>query len=184
VEITLDQCVQRLRSRIAQEQAQNLERFELFSGKKMDRTPSFYTTRSIVNLSGLSVSDPVLRPDPLPTENMAGRSETNATGWDLVPMPAIVHDFGEDFNACLAQPASIPLKSDPDGDIAFSDRSEAPANVSVRAPRSRRPSRTQPAESQGKSEGGNINKTTNMANFYYKHDVGSQDKLAKLAKLK
>lgn len=55
VEMTLDQCVQRLRRVVETENVGP-------SGSKktsMDRTPSFYTTRSIVNLSGLSVSDPL-----------------------------------------------------------------------------------------------------------------------------
>lgn len=51
VEMTLDKCVQRLRKRFSSEP-------EKGSGMK-DRTPSFYTSRSIVNLSGLSVADPV-----------------------------------------------------------------------------------------------------------------------------
>ena len=35
--------------------------------QQLDRTPSFYTTRSIVNLSGLSVSDPVPNPKRIPS---------------------------------------------------------------------------------------------------------------------
>jgi hypothetical protein len=56
VEMTLDQCVQRLRKRIANE-----DRGKVMSSNHRglgDRVPSFYTSRSIVNLSGLSVSDP------------------------------------------------------------------------------------------------------------------------------
>ena len=55
VEMTLDKCVQRLRKRFSREPD---------TGKMIDRTPSFYTSRSIVNLSGLSVADPV----PLKTQ--------------------------------------------------------------------------------------------------------------------
>jgi hypothetical protein len=69
--MTLDQCVQRLRKRITDESEANRERvlnnvlkhvsrtMPNGPGGKMDRTPSFYTSRSIVNLSGLSVADPV-----------------------------------------------------------------------------------------------------------------------------
>lgn len=70
IEMTLDKCVQRLRKRISDESEQ--QRIQaIINATKMannarenggrltiDRTPSFYTTRSIVNLSGLSVSDP------------------------------------------------------------------------------------------------------------------------------
>jgi hypothetical protein len=65
VETTLEHCVQRLRKRMTEEsareqmeamkQAQQGHRAPL---KGRDRTPSFYTSKSLVNLSGLSVSDP------------------------------------------------------------------------------------------------------------------------------
>ena len=59
VEVTLDNCVQRLRKRITIENHNKLLTDE--NEKGLDRTPSFYTSRSIVNLSGLSVSDPTPR---------------------------------------------------------------------------------------------------------------------------
>lgn len=80
VEKTLDKCVQRLRHRITQESDDNLltlsdaaqqQRVKPQQAgdnanpsprgsplRSRDRTPSFYTSRSIVNLSGLSVADP------------------------------------------------------------------------------------------------------------------------------
>ena len=67
-------CVQRLRRRIALEEAEAQHRAmkdskygpDLSNGiqsgtmAKIDRTPSFYTTRSIVNFGGLSVADQVM----------------------------------------------------------------------------------------------------------------------------
>lgn len=73
VETTLERCVQRLRGRMTEEaeeaqQAALLEEQQLQEQRggrrtmggltKKDRTPSFYTSKSLVNLSGLSVSDP------------------------------------------------------------------------------------------------------------------------------
>eukprot|EP01034_Spumella_vulgaris_P028708 gene28708-35615_t len=68
VEMTLDKCVQRLRKRISEDSeaahaAAAASQSDVPSKQhrvkgKMDRTPSFYTSRSIVNLSGLSVADP------------------------------------------------------------------------------------------------------------------------------
>lgn len=59
-EITLDRCVQRLRKRLLQESwekhsksAENVGQ----SGKMESRVPSFFTSSSLVNLSGLGVSD-------------------------------------------------------------------------------------------------------------------------------
>ena len=79
VEFCLDRCVQKLRKQIAMRNS--TRSFESGSGslsqpsttitpppdvqevstgkKKLDRTPSFFTTRSVLNLSGLSVSDPM-----------------------------------------------------------------------------------------------------------------------------
>lgn len=60
VEMTLDRCVQSLRRRLALENAALSSEEEQTKGKLgfLNRVPSFYTSRSIVNLSGLSVSDP------------------------------------------------------------------------------------------------------------------------------
>jgi len=77
--MTLDKCVQRLRKKITEESvaeavadaanqmggtatASSSTNGTVVGGGgrrgKVDRTPSFYTSRSIVNLSGLSVADP------------------------------------------------------------------------------------------------------------------------------
>ena len=71
VETTLERCVQRLRKRMTEESEaaqlqamQEQQQHGVSRGKKhgglrdKDRTPSFYTSKSLVNLSGLSVSDP------------------------------------------------------------------------------------------------------------------------------
>jgi hypothetical protein len=63
VEKTLDKCVQRLRQRITEESDEDLAAMARGAAqhshlRSRDRTPSFYTSRSIVNLSGLSVADP------------------------------------------------------------------------------------------------------------------------------
>lgn len=67
VEITLDKCVQKLRRQIAEEDyklaaasgGDPQQRVNSSGRGKLDRTPSFYTSRSIVHLSGLSVADPL-----------------------------------------------------------------------------------------------------------------------------
>lgn len=69
VETTLERCVQRLRGRMTEEsQAEQIAALEEQEQQmsqqrgpgltKRDRTPSFYTSKSLVNLSGLSVADP------------------------------------------------------------------------------------------------------------------------------
>lgn len=84
VETTLDKCVQRLRKRITDE----AERQQMLSARAMlnghapllnrkDRTPSFYTSRSIVNLSGLSVADPLPPAQQARRQSMASGSRSN-----------------------------------------------------------------------------------------------------------
>jgi hypothetical protein len=62
-EITLDRCVQRLRKRIVQESWEKHRRESVeniahtVNGKLEGRVPSFFTSQSLVNLSGLGVAD-------------------------------------------------------------------------------------------------------------------------------
>lgn len=71
VEHTLDQCVQRMRKKIAVQQQEamakeaqenkrgNSSEFGEVPNKRMDRVPSFYSSRTLLANSGLSVSDPM-----------------------------------------------------------------------------------------------------------------------------
>lgn len=89
IEMTLDQCVQRLRKRITEESEIQRERViknvlkhvASTTGRptQLDRTPSFYTSRSIVNLSGLSVSDPVPYGKRLPSHGALSAIPSNGT---------------------------------------------------------------------------------------------------------
>jgi len=79
VERTLDDCVNTLRKRIHEQ--------DNIQGASMDRTPSFYTSRSIVNLSGLSVADPLPHAADNTREGAAEDIDTLLT--DSVPGPSI-----------------------------------------------------------------------------------------------
>jgi hypothetical protein len=57
VEMTLDRLVQALRKKLLLEN-QSSEAAPDEAGRRMGRAPSFYTSRSIVNLSGLGILDP------------------------------------------------------------------------------------------------------------------------------
>jgi TAG lipase/steryl ester hydrolase/phospholipase A2/LPA acyltransferase len=57
-EVTLDRCVQRLRKRVVRESWEKHRQVRNSTEAKMgDRVPSFYTSPSLVNVGGLSVSD-------------------------------------------------------------------------------------------------------------------------------
>lgn len=93
VEMSLDSCVQKLRRQIAQDSANAKAKFmrnEQTGTDKMNRLPSFYTTRSLVNLSGLSVSDPLPTYRPITS---GGQSTSNPaiSSRSAVPSPLAVH---------------------------------------------------------------------------------------------
>eukprot|EP00606_Chrysophyceae_sp_TOSAG23-5_P001038 GSChrysophyteH2.ASY1.ANO1.71.1 assembled CDS len=78
VEMTLDRSVQKIRRRIAEKCHDSM--FEErdgdsdgsqpdMNGPDLDRVPSFYTARSIVNMGGLSVSDPRPRTPDVSSQN-------------------------------------------------------------------------------------------------------------------
>lgn len=82
VEMSLDTCVQKLRRQIARDSANNKAKLLQAQGgaDKMNRLPSFYTTRSIINLSGLSVSDPLPSIRPITTSHGERHSSNPAFG--------------------------------------------------------------------------------------------------------
>jgi len=60
-EVTLDRCVQRLRKRIVSESwaKKRNSSGNISTGKMGNRVPSFFTSPSLVNMSGLNVADPM-----------------------------------------------------------------------------------------------------------------------------
>lgn len=57
-EVTLDRCVQRLRKRIVSESWAKKRNYSgLSAGKMGNRVPSFFTSPSLVNMSGLGIAD-------------------------------------------------------------------------------------------------------------------------------
>lgn len=73
-EVTLDRCVQRLRKRIVSESwAKKRNNSGISAGKMGNRVPSFFTSPSLVNLSGLGISDQT----KLEGFNAAGEHDTN-----------------------------------------------------------------------------------------------------------
>lgn len=139
IETTLDKCVQRLRKRLTDETVRSKEKEyeewqrsqqqqqQPLGGRRMDRTPSFYTTRSIVNLSGLSVSDPLPVPLPVPSHTL--------------PLPQHHHNQGNETTTTSLQ-GVFPVAGDVASTTASSDAgtptaassAAADANIAVPQP--------------------------------------------------
>ncbi len=96
-------CVQKLRKRISLEN----QTIAVDSVKKgLDRTPSFYTSRSVINLSGLSVSDPI--PRVKLTSNKSIRQRRPSNNNDSITVPSqIIEDIHEDDDGFINEENDI-----------------------------------------------------------------------------
>jgi TAG lipase/steryl ester hydrolase/phospholipase A2/LPA acyltransferase len=170
VEYTLDQCVQRLRRKIAEKNAigdpaaaaqtdagadtwgaavvvgdADVEEDPRPTKGMGDRTHSFYTSRSMLNLSGLSVSDPVV-----PILSDGGGRGRGGKGGGGVQFAGVQPDQHNDTDENGSQHSSM-------GGIDIDSADEA----------------TPPATPGRRPTSPGITKTTNMTNFYYR---GGKDK--------
>jgi hypothetical protein len=213
VESTLDKCVQRLRKRISDNyaiQAVATKTGVSMGGDKItiDRTPSFYTSRSIINLSGLSVNDPTPEPYEF-SPDMINQLRSSSNEHISAGL-----DEGEDAFLTLNVPAGdIPLSSTPkcgvgqygrQGSRMASPNKDSPSSATPSEANLRRqqsmPSTNgalqehtassnlpanKSADSMRTSSNESLNnttgihKTTSMARFYYKKSK-SEDELSKL----
>lgn len=183
VEMTLDKCVQRLRKRISLENYNKHLVQEQSRG--LDRTPSFYTSRSIVNLSGLSVSDPLPRLSEKglakadrrrqsSNQSLGGRRSSGGTNGseaslgdtdlltsnsndELIVQRVELYDYDNDDIGVGVQ---IEIDAEVDSGSRKTAISDSVALTSIDAAATKTDS---------------VHKTTNMANFYYKKSSSKED---------
>jgi TAG lipase/steryl ester hydrolase/phospholipase A2/LPA acyltransferase len=167
IEMALDKCVQRLRKRISAENEVS----------KLDRTPSFYTSRSIINLSGLSVADPLPKSPNASTvklqsllknkkESTSTRSplslkashQQDSEDCFLVDQTTVAPDYLDDESLTLTVRAAD----------AYLDLDEMEEKVMAGSDGSKNSSSNNLIE-----DGASIHKTTNMASFYYQNTAKS-----------
>jgi len=148
VEMTLDRCVQRLRRRLANGSGRH------HAKGGMDRTPSFYTSRSIINLSGLGVADPMPNVDHFRGD---GHGHFRGTRSASASSPA-------QSNQSTANNSCNSLAEDADwAASAPTVETEEPLHEGRASPKASLNAGEQP---QGDESG--VYKTTSMAGFYYK----------------
>jgi hypothetical protein len=155
VENTLDQCVQRLRKRIADEadkfadELQAQQELAAATGfnasgiachptatassaaghgskpmAKKDRTPSFYTSKSLVNMSGLSVADR----NPLPVHQPRNTSSGGSS------RPNNQHNHGPSSLHRIFAPDSASGAAGPDS-VDYFEMNQAVTNSGKKSPR-------------------------------------------------
>ena len=166
IERSLDTCVNQLRHRVYQEGEEGREVF--------GRTPSFYTSRSIVNLSGLSVAD------RLPGQDAEDDMEAAALATianaprvpDTPPFPPTAK-HGDTYTS-PAPTASIGKKQLSDAEINELLSDVVGPSIPLQRSKSSAPNYATGGESRS------LSKTTSMAKFYYKRSGSEEQLLNKL----
>jgi TAG lipase/steryl ester hydrolase/phospholipase A2/LPA acyltransferase len=173
-EITLDRCVQRLRRRLLQES------WDKHSGAKVGgRVPSFFTSNSLVNLSGLGVSDQPATDDlheyaqvhalasPPPLSEIKPDIDLMNSGWGGMGLK------GNRSSGNLQRSTS-----DASG-LFFDDEDQQPQAMRQEAGETTHAAAaaeanniSRKASDAGLAPGGYV-KTTSMAKFYYRRTAGS-----------
>ena len=207
-EITLDRCVQRLRRRMVQESwekhtSSNRESIGTFqqnaaneSNRMEGRVPSFFTSNSLVNLSGLGVADQPATEDlheyshvhQAPSQplhlpaSMIVTSEINVnSGWGGMGLRGNRSTTNLQRTASDASGLFIDedeARQQDAGEIATQQPAGAAVGVEKKnMSSSSLPTRTTNSESDFMNEKGYV-KTTSMAKFYYrKSATGSREPL-------
>lgn len=184
-EVTLDRCVQRLRKRIVAESwaKKRTNSGNLSTGKMGNRVPSFFNSPSLVNLSGLGVSDQTKLDgfDDVDTDN--GRFP------EQMPVPAITASHGWGGMGLRGNQSSGSLK-------AMQRSNSQNSGLFIDGEEDGMQNQTQGEQMPGEvtkvpSVGDRMNapyghsdgyyKTTSMAHFYYRK-VQSGDNFANLKK--
>lgn len=175
-EITLDLCVQRLRKRLM------IESWEKDSGMKttqVDRVPSFFTSASLVNLSGQSVADqqakisvatkpaavrsPVVPPKKVPSFTVVPDVDINS-GWGGMGL----RGNRSNQNLTKSSSAASGLFIDDEENVGMTQDAGEKTGTTVAQPKGPRDTRAHPSKEEFSEAKGYV-KTATMANFYYRN---------------
>ena len=185
-EMTLDRCVQRLRKQLLKE---SLEKDDLGQATALrettermtERVPSFYTSRSLVNMGGLGIIDRHLTDDDFVDSRVEDKKylfshqeklQTHSQGLDVSEVPPGWNGMGlkgnfssGSLNRSTSGGSGLFLM-DGDSDDDSTGNNDTTPNTSVQW------AGEYPATSQKKvGSSGNLGgylKTSNMADFYYR----------------
>ena len=193
VERVLDACVHRLRQRVHCENT--IKSLQLAVGSSalgssipvddtppvvgetmgMSRIPSFYTTKDMVHLSGLSISDPLpqVSPQQINTtmDSQLSEEEIKALLTDAV--------VGESVPLSVHEQGGVDYYGD-DNSIGDFAPVKFRKTMSSRSHEGRLGRNKEFGGISGSGSGGKLHKTTSMANFYYKKSK-SEELLANAA---
>jgi hypothetical protein len=168
-EITLDRCVQRLRKRLLAESWMK-HRNDSTGAKMGERVPSFFVSPSLVNLSGLGVSDQA-NIEGVDHHQFKGAANVNVESSSIPAMDVnrgwTGTILGDKSSSSLERSPSAPdLPIEGDGPPVEQSPGEQTTNISI----------TQlPSTDSLNSEKNGYIKTTSMAHFYYRNASSYSD---------
>jgi hypothetical protein len=192
-EITLDRCVQRLRKRIVQESwgkqsrasAENVESHNKISS----RVPSFFTSNSLVNLSGLGVSDQPaaetlhdyanikVQPNIPPTATVVPAVSLNS-GWGGMGLRGNRSSSGGNLQRTFSDASGLFIEEEEQASRQHQQPGEQSDTTMVESDRLGDQQRSHSDGAFDNSAG--YVKTTSMARFYYRKRGSGQDNEAAL----
>jgi hypothetical protein len=168
-EITLDRCVQRLRKRLLAESWEK-RRNDSTGAKMGERVPSFFVSPSLVNLSGLGVSDQA-NIEGVDQNQVKGAANVNVES-SSIPAIDVKHGWagmglqGNRSSNSLELSSASGLFIEGDGPPVEQAPGEQTVNTSI----------TQlPSTNSLNSEKNGYIKTTSMAHFYYRNTSSYSD---------
>jgi len=176
-EITLDQCVQRLRKRIIAEKWTKHRKVDSLSAKMDAKVPSFFTSPSLVNFGGLGIADQTLVEDFDQSRNKDNISDPHSIS--LIPPVDIKPGWsglglkGNRSAASLESSTSHASGLFIEGDdhakeqVAGEQTNHMPPFSGVKSP----------LISTSRDDPKKYLKTTNMASFYYRKFPSSHSSL-------
>jgi TAG lipase/steryl ester hydrolase/phospholipase A2/LPA acyltransferase len=175
-EITLDQCVQRLRKRLILETIESRSTKEA-SNNLSNRVPSFFTSPSLVNLSGLAITDPYNKTKLFDnglssTAVMETMGEHDVTqGWKGMGLKGNFSSGSLNRSSGSLNRSSGSLHRSSSSGIFPLDEDEC-TSTHVQNISSLPLSQKQMSDPLMQSSDRGYVKTTTMANFYYKNACG------------
>jgi hypothetical protein len=177
-EVTLDRCVQRLRKRLVAESWEK-RRTNSTSNKMGERVPSFFTSPSLVNLSGMNVAD---QSNIESFEQQRVFSANSVLAKNETPLNPVSIQQGWGGLGLSGNKSSVSLERSPSTASGLFIEGEEPVNTEQHAGEQtvpltiNRPISTSSLEGRA---GDSYLKTTTMAHFYYRNSSSSQGNLKK-----
>ena len=186
-EITLDQCVQRLRKRMMAEKWEKHRQMGSLGAKMNSKVPSFFTSPSLVNFGGLGIGDQALigDSDDVPgKDNIASPQPSLSLPADIKPGWSGLGLKGNRSSiTSLASSTSHASGFFIEGDDQPKEQVQVAGEETNHMPLFPRPKSPMPKEHTNqcpKKMFKHYLKTTNMANFYYRKFPSSHDRLHRM----